>query len=123
MPEISENIEMGREIHNAVQKLGMENHEAAAQYLNVAPSTLFAYYKVPPTDIEKLFKLSEKLSINLLAFYSHREPLKGMLEAKNEKIHQLETEITRLKKEIENLYYTIELQKNTLNAQKNQGQG
>jgi hypothetical protein len=100
----------------------MKDHETASRYLNVAPSTLFAYYKAPPTDIEKLINLSEKLRINLLAFYADREPLKGMLEAKDEKIKELEAEITSLKKDKENLQYTIELQKKALASQKDQGQ-
>ena len=113
---------MGLLIRDAVQKLGKENHEAAAQYLNVAPSTLWAYYKSPPTDIEKLINLSEKLGINLLAFYADREPLKGMLAAKDEQIEQLEAEIISLKKDKENLQYTIELQKKALDSHKDQGQ-
>ncbi|HEV2481675.1 MAG TPA: hypothetical protein VGS79_18520 [Puia sp.] len=121
MPETPQYVGLGLLIYNAVQKLDMENHDAAAQYLNVAPSTLFNYYKAPPGDIEKLISLSEKLGINLLAFYADREPLKGLLEAKDEKIKQLEAQINSLNKEKENLYYTIELQKNALAAQKNQG--
>jgi hypothetical protein len=115
MPKTKEYTGMGLLIYNAVQKLGI-TREDAADKLNISPSTLFGYFVKPPTDIEVLIDLSLKLETNLLAFYKDREPLKGMLEAKDKEIQRLEEEITSLKKDKANLYYTIELQKDQIGA-------
>jgi hypothetical protein len=111
---------MGLLIYNAVQKMGIKREDAAGK-LNISPSTLFGYFSKPPKDIEALIDLSAKLETNLLAFYKDRMPLKGMLDEKNLVIQGLEEEIISLKKDNKNLLYTIELQKDALKAQKEQG--
>jgi hypothetical protein len=111
---------MGLLIYNAVQKMGIKMDDAAGK-LNISPSTLFGYFLKPPKDIEVLINLSVKLETNLLAFYKDRMPLKEMLDEKDLVIQGLKEEIVSLKKDNKGLQYTIELQKDALNAQKEQG--
>jgi hypothetical protein len=113
MPKRKEYTGMGLLIYTAVKNLGVRRKEAAKK-LNISESLLYKYFETPPKDIELLIKFSKGLGTNLLAHYKDREPLKGMLEAKDKQIRDLEQEIAVLKKNNDQLSHTIDLQKEKL---------
>jgi len=117
MPRRKEYTGMGLLIYTAVQNLGVQRREAAKK-LNISESLLYKYFETPPKDIELLIKFSKGLGTNLLAHYKDREPLRGMLEAKDRQIRDLEQEIAMLKKDKEQLSHTIDLQKEKLQTLK-----
>lgn len=113
MPKTKVYRGIGQLIYKAVLDSGLSRKEAAKK-LNISESALYKYFESPPKDIELLIEISRKLKTNLLAHYKDREPLKGMLEAKEKQIKALEQENAMLKKDKEQLHYTIDLQKEKL---------
>jgi hypothetical protein len=104
---------LGLLIYKGVGGLGVSMKEAAKK-LHTSDSNLYKQFDFPPTDMDTLQRYSRVLKINLLLHYKGAEPLKSWLAAYEQEISRLKKECESLKKDKENLYYTIDLQKKLL---------
>jgi hypothetical protein len=104
---------LGLLIYKGVGSLGVSMKEAAKK-LHTSESNLYKQFDFPPTDMDTLLRYSRVLKINLLLHYKSVEPFKSWLAAFEQEISRLKKECESLKKDKENLYYTINLQKKLL---------
>jgi len=108
---------IGKLIFEAVQKSNLSREELAKS-LHIGETTLYGYYTNPPTDINILIKLSRELKINLLSFYQKQEPIKSWIEGFEQEIIRLKEENQSLRRDKQNMQYTIDLQKTCLETKK-----
>ncbi|HTF28660.1 MAG TPA: hypothetical protein VK625_07435 [Flavitalea sp.] len=108
---------IGKVIHDLVKESGLKA-KVVAEYVNVSESTLFGIYKRESVDIDKLILFSRLLNKNLFLYYLNEEPLKSMFSkdmvALQNRILELETEISLKGEKLKDLIDIIETQKKVI---------
>lgn len=110
-------IKIGKVIHELVKESGLKA-KVVAEYINVSESTLFGIYKRESVDIDKLNLFSRLLNKNLFLYYLNEEPLKSMFSkdmvALQNRIFELETELSVKGEKLKDLTDIIEMQKKVI---------
>lgn len=107
-------VQIGEIIKELVHSNGLKA-KFVAGYLSISESNLYDIYKRSSIDVDKLIKFSELFNTNLFIHYINKEPIKSMFGDQvfslQEKISELENEITSKNEKIIDLTDLVQSQK------------